>query len=122
MTLDVAVVLLWEGDALGAGTLTGYGSAVTTGSNVDLTMAGKSDWIHWGLYTATSLNRKSGVASQISDFLVIGTGVVDVYQYSNNYNGYTWYDGWPTVSTTNTTNGVWAYQSDPANLTNGGFQ
>ncbi len=116
------MLLWWDSDALAAGTLTGSVSPVTTGSNVDLTIAGKSDWIHWGLYTATSLNRKSGVASQISDFSVIGTGVVDVYQYSNNYNGYTWHDGWPTVSITNTTNGVWAYQAYPVNLTGGGFQ
>ncbi len=121
-TLAVAMLLWWDSDALAAGTLTGSVSPVTTGSNVDLTIAGKSDWIHWGLYTATSLNRKSGVASQISDFSVIGTGVVDVYQYSNNYNGYTWHDGWPTVSITNTTNGVWAYQAYPVNLTGGGFQ
>ena len=109
-------------NGLPAGTLTGAFSPVATGSNVDLTILGKSDWIHWGLYTATSLNRKSGVPAQISDFSVAGTGEVYVYQYANNFNGYTWYDGWPVVSVTNTSNGVWAYQAYPPNLLGAGFQ
>src|SRR5215472_14711976 len=107
---------------LPAALLTGSFSPIATGSNVDLTVAGKSDWIHWGFYTETSFNRKSGVTGLIPDFTTAGTGQVDLYQYSDNYNGYTWYDGWPLVSATNTTTGVWAYQAYPPTLTGAGFR
>jgi Bacterial Ig domain len=105
-----------------AGTLTGSFSSLTT--NVDLTSAGKSDWVHWGLYTDTSVDRKWGVPAQIGDLGTISSfgQYTYVYQYSDNYNGYAWYDGWPDVSVTNTTTGVWAYQAFPLNSTNWGFK
>jgi len=107
---------------LSAAMLTGSFSPVATGSNVDLTLAGKIDWVHWGLGTASSINRKWGVPGLISDFSSVGTGSVDIYQYSDNYNGYTWHDGWPVVGATNTTTGVWAYQVYPPTLAGSGFQ
>jgi hypothetical protein len=80
-------------------------------TNVDLTAEGKSDWVHWGLFTDSSLNRKAGVAPSITDFLLQtpAGGSAWVYQYADNFNGYTWTDGFPEVSTTNTPTGVWAY-------------
>jgi hypothetical protein len=105
-----------------AGTISGSFEPVAAGSNVDLTLSGKTDWIHWGLYTDTSINRKSGVTPMIGDFALLGTGVVYAYQYGDNYNGYTWYDGSPVTSQTNTTTGVWAYQAFPPELLGAGFQ
>jgi len=78
---------------------------------VDLTSEGPLDWVHWGLYTETSLDRKATVSPLISDFTRIdaSNGYSYVYQFADNYNGYGWSDGIPTQSVTNTTTGVWAY-------------
>lgn len=113
----------WNGASI-AGTISGTFSPVATGSNVDLTIAGKSDWVHWGLYTPSSIDRKWGVAAQISDYSLVGSrgGFVEAYQYSDNYNSYTWHDGWQTEAETNTTTGVWAYQAYPLILAGAGFQ
>ena len=40
---------------------------------IDLTTEGTSDWVHWGLETNTSVNRKDGVSPQISNFTPLGT-------------------------------------------------
>ena len=84
---------------------------IPVGSQVNLTAEGKVDWIHWGLYTDSSLDRKAGVTPMISDFdRLDGTnGYSYIYQFGDNYNGYTWSDGNPSVAVTNTTTGVWAY-------------
>src|SRR5665213_1002949 len=95
-----------------AGTLTGIFTPIVTGSNVDLTATGKLDWVHWGLYTADSLNRKASVTPQISNFTVIGNAgdyTLTAYQYTDNSNSYSWFDGTPVMTVTNTTSGVWAY-------------
>src|SRR5947209_11204199 len=88
------------------GSLTGSFSPIAQGSNVTLTAVGKLDWVHWGLYTAGSVNRKASVAPMISDFSLVGDAfcsncVLTVYQYGDNANGYTWYDGWPVAEVTN---------------------
>ncbi|HKI68374.1 MAG TPA: Ig-like domain-containing protein, partial [Verrucomicrobiae bacterium] len=74
--------------------------------------------MHWGLYTDTSVNRKASVAPQISNFTLVGSpsNFLTAYQYANNANGYTWYDGAPVATVTNTTTGVWAYQYTVAGL------
>jgi len=105
--------------ALGAaqqngGTLSGSFSPIAAGSNVNLTVIGKLDWVQWGLYTDTSVNRKGSVSPAISGFTLLGdascpTCSLAEYQYNDNWNGYTWYDGLPGGSVTNTTTGVWAY-------------
>lgn len=96
-----------------AAILTGAFTPVPTGSNVNLTALGTLDWVHWGLYTDTSLNRKAGVASWINDFIPLSPGgsnaFVFVYQYADNYNGYSWSDGVPAVEVNETPTGVWAY-------------
>lgn len=121
--------LLLLGSAPGsrAGTVAGTFSPIASGSNVDLTVAGKLDWVHWGLYTASSLDRKASVAPRIGNFTLIGTSsnYQTVYQFSDNANGYTWYDGMPLAGITNTTTGVWAYQYTPAGFSaplGSGFQ
>ena len=97
-----------------AGTLSVNFSPIATGSNVNLTMSGKVDWVHWGLYTVTSVDRKSCATPMISDFSLVGdiacsNCVLTAYQYGDNANGYTWYDGNPDAAVTNTPTGVWAY-------------
>jgi hypothetical protein len=93
------------------GTLSGSFASVAQASVVDLSAEGKIDWVHWGLFTESSLNRKAGVPQLIGDFILqdASNGFAYVYQYADNFNGYTWYDGWPETAVTNTTTGVWAY-------------
>jgi hypothetical protein len=51
------------------------------------------------------------VAPQISDFTLrdATNGFAFIYQYADNYNGYSWSDGTPEVAATNTPTGVWAF-------------
>jgi len=90
-----------------AATLIGTFSPVPTGTDVNLTEEGTLDWVHWGLYTDSSLDRKAGVTPQIPDFTPIKIG--GPFQYADNYNGYSWSDGVPTQRATNTPTGVWMY-------------
>src|SRR6266498_5368292 len=101
--------------------LSGTFAGIDSGSVVDLSSEGAIDWVHWGLYTETSLDRKAGVALQISDFALLDspTGFAYVYQLSDNVIGYSWNDGTPTAVLTNTTTGVWAYGTPQ---TGSGFQ
>jgi hypothetical protein len=98
-------------ERIAAATLSGTFSPIAAGSNVNLTAAGKLDWVHWGLYTDTSVNRKTCVTHLIGDFKVVGdtNGFTTAYQFADNANGYSWFDGDPVLSVTNTTTGVWAY-------------
>src|SRR6187402_52495 len=86
-------------------------SEVPEGSVVDLTSEGKIDWVHWGLHTDSSLHRKAGVTPLISDFVRqdASNGFSHIYQYADNYNGYSWGDGVPETAVTNTPTGVWAF-------------
>jgi len=101
--------------------LNGSFATVPTASVVNLTSEGRIDWVHWGLYTETSLDRKANVAPQITDFTPVdaSNGFVFVYQFADNANGYSWSDGTPTASVTNSTTGVWAYGTP---LIGSGFQ
>jgi hypothetical protein len=100
------------GNALG-GILNGSFNTIPSGTAINLTAAGPVDWVHWGLHTYTSLDRKTGVTPQISNFSLLSNGNSNafsfVYQYSDNPNGYSWSDGTPNSSITNTTTGVWVY-------------
>src|SRR5262245_8642359 len=97
--------------SLGAGTLSVAFDSVPQGSIVDLTSEGKIDWVHWGLHTDSSLHRKAGVTPLIADFVRqdASNGFSYIYQYADNYNGYSWSDGFPETAVTNTPTGVWAY-------------
>jgi hypothetical protein len=102
---------VWPLQTARGGVLSGAKTSIPTGADIDLTAAGPLDWVHWGLYTPTSLDRKSGVTPQIGDWTVIGpsNAFTAAYQFGDNANGYSWSDGTPTASVTNTTTGVWAY-------------
>ncbi|MDD5319873.1 MAG: fibronectin type III domain-containing protein [Methylococcales bacterium] len=82
------------------GLLSGSATSSTTAAN--LTTEGKADWIHWG---DASLNRKSGVAAQLSSYTVVGGGTV--YKYSDDPRPLSWTDGNPTATGTNNKNGVY---------------
>ena len=88
------------------------GVAGTPAHSVNLTNEGKADWAHWGLTFPTSFDHKAHVGQQISNYSVIGTS--SIHQYHSNPNGYSWTDGTPTGSATNSTTGVWI-----ANVGNG---
>ena len=91
----------------GGGTLVAAVDSVAQGSVVDLTVEGTNDWVHWGHVTQLSLNRKAGVAPQIGNFSRIDAGPNEVFQFADNYNGYSWSDGTPLSNVTNTTTGVY---------------
>lgn len=80
---------------------------------VDLSGEGTSDWAHWGLGSASAVNRKNGVSQQISNFTTIGNGAVQ--QYGNSPNSFSWSGGKPTTSA-NTPTGVYVIGQ------NNGFQ
>src|SRR5437899_3275268 len=87
-----------------AAVLTGSFASIPKGTVVNLTTAGALDWVHWGLYTETSLDRKAGVIQQISDFTRIGPNMAE--QFADNYTAFSWSDGTPTASAADTATGV----------------
>ena len=87
----------------GKGSLSG--SVTPSAGTQNLTLSGSTDWAHWGLNTPNSSDHESGVTQQISNFTVVGNG--SALQYSNNPVGFTWTNGTPTASASNTTTGVY---------------
>jgi len=90
----------------GSGMISGS-EAVSSGS-VNLTTEGTEDWVHWGLGTATDLNRKAAVTAQISDLIPVSDTLLN--RGVNNLSVYSWSDGTPTDSVNDTTAGIRAYQ------------
>ena len=76
-------------------------SVSSTPSNVNLTSEGSGDWAHWGLSSATSVNRKSGVTSQISAMTALGSSGRR-FQGGGSRASYNWTDGTPTGSASTT--------------------
>lgn len=109
-----------------AGTLNVSFNSIPQGSVVNLTQEGVLDWVHWGLFTESSVNRKGSVTPQIGDFTPVhpSNNYTFIYQYADNWNRYSWSDGVPLMSVTNTPTGVWAYASGPGGivLVGSGFQ
>jgi hypothetical protein len=85
--------------SLPTGSIAGSGDSSTTAAN--LTVEGASDWVHWGDAT---LNRKAGVAQQISTYSRFGSG--NVSTYSPDLRLLNWTDGTPTASSTNNSAGL----------------
>ena len=98
-----------------AATLTGSLSEIPRNSVVDLTAAGALDWVHWGLHTDTSVDRKANVPPRISDFSLLPPASIETnagtyaFRFADNPNGYSWSDGTPTANVVDTPTGVWAY-------------
>ncbi len=81
------------------------GSLATPSGTQNLTSLGTLDWAHWGLTTAASFDHNASVTQQISNFTIVGTGPAN--QYGNNAFGYSWTNGTPTGSVTNSTTGIY---------------
>jgi hypothetical protein len=99
---DSAPVTVFVNAAGGSLSATVSTPALTT----DLSSEGTVDWVHWGLFTETSVDRKTGVAPQISDYVLLGVSNT-VYPYFDNPTGYAWTDGTPTLSVSNTITGIY---------------
>ena len=84
----------------GSGQLTGSGNSSATA--VNLTSEGTADWVHWG---DSALNRKAGVAAQLSSYTVVGSGVAS--SYNNDPRPVSWSDGTPTVSSSGNLKGAY---------------
>ena len=100
-----------------AATLTGGYSSLDAPTNVDLTVMGKLDWVHWGLGGDHTINRKASVTPLISDFSVISLNLTNnPLSFSAPYwfedaasSACSWGDGSPVTSVTNTFSRVLAY-------------
>jgi hypothetical protein len=112
LTLAIAAGVFFVAPARGA-MLSGSFSPLAPNSVVNLTTNGLLDWIHWGYFTETSLNRKAGVLPRISDFTELGAAgtnsFVFVFQVTDLAHGYSWTDGTPEPVVNDTHTGVWAY-------------
>jgi hypothetical protein len=76
-------------------------------AEINLTTEGVLDWADWGLTQPTDFNDKTGVTSQIGDYIPVGASQLDYYQFGNNAQGFSWTDGSPTSAETNATTGVY---------------
>ncbi|MEU8068180.1 hypothetical protein AB0B20_00385 [Micromonospora sp. NPDC049151] len=72
-------------------------------ATVDLTAAGPTDWVHWGLTGADRAVRKRGGSGEIRD--EGGRGRRE--SFSNNPEAYAWRDGAPVASASGTMSGVY---------------
>ena len=90
--------------ALSGGALSGF--MTSPSGTVQLTTAGTFDWAHWGLNTITDFDHKASGAQQISDITLVGGG--NLHRYANNSVAFTWTDGTPTPSVTNSKTGVYS--------------
>jgi hypothetical protein len=86
--------------AAASGFLQGSGTAANTA--VNLTTEGTADWVHWG---DAMLNRKAGVAAQLSTYTVVGGGTA--LKYANDPRPLGWTDGAATASSSNNQNGLY---------------
>ncbi|GAA2616815.1 hypothetical protein [Paractinoplanes durhamensis] len=73
-------------------------------ATVDLAAEGTRDWLHWGLTTADSVDRKAGGTGELQD--TGGTGTRG--RYDNNPELFSWTGGTPAGAATRTPTGVYA--------------
>ncbi|GAA0566197.1 hypothetical protein GCM10010172_57420 [Paractinoplanes ferrugineus] len=77
-------------------------------AEVDLGREGVKDWVHWGLSTASSVDRKWGVTAAIKD---LGSPTARG-RYDNNPQVYRWSAGDPTWAWDDTPTGVYVCGAD----------
>lgn len=94
----------------GGGTLSG--SVATPPANLNLTAEGTLDWVHWGLASPASLDRKAGVSPLIPDVQLLNATTTNLLGYADNLTGYAWTDGTPTVAATGSTTGIFLYNTN----------
>ena len=90
-----------QGGSPTGATLTGTFAA--TPASVNLTTEGTLDWGHWGRSGALVFNRKANT-TLISDILTVGNGPRS--WFSDCPTAFSWTNGTPTTSVTNTTTGT----------------
>ena len=80
--------------------------AITTATPIDLSAEGTADWTHWGAANKNSFDHKNIATSLITDFtpLVNNEPTTQLATYAI---GFTWSDGTPTATATNSTTGVY---------------
>lgn len=110
-----------------AATLSGSFAPLSTETNINLSTEGTLDWVHWGLNSSWTVERKYGVAPQITN-----TFSAPSDKYFNFYDGpfqltgaplsFTWNDGTPEQAVTNTGTGVYIYGDKQSGNTPNGFQ
>lgn len=90
--------------------MSGFFTAIPTGTDVNLTTNGLLDWVHWGTFTEFASDRKAVVAPLISEVTPYGGLSTDgPFQYSDNFNGYSWTDGSPHTSISNSPTGLYEF-------------
>lgn len=99
------VLLITAGGGVVGPTLSGTVSSPAATQN--LTASGTSDWAHWGLFSASSFDHKAGVTQQISNISVVNGEPGSVSSYGGNAVSYSWTDGTPDVSVSNTATGIY---------------
>lgn len=72
------------------------GTVENAPSTVNLSLYGKTDWVHWGLDGVSSVNRKSQANNKtyISDYTAVGTGTTSWVSMGNPVK-YSWTGGTP---------------------------
>ena len=75
-------------------------------SSANLTANGPTDWVHWGLTSPSSVDRKAAVTPQISALTTVGDSARRYNPPTGVRVDYTWSDGTPTAAATTTT-GLW---------------
>jgi hypothetical protein len=79
-------------------------SLATPNTSNDLAAEGSADWAHWGLFTATSFDHKTGVPQQISNYSAFEA---EPFNYSDNLEGYSWTGGTPTSTANDSHTGLY---------------
>ncbi len=87
-----------------SGSLSGSMVISPSGNSVNLTAEGILDWAHWGMGSPTSFDHKRGISPQIGNYSRIGTSSPSWLQ--DNPTTFSWTDGTPTISASNTPTGV----------------
>jgi hypothetical protein len=85
------------------------GQGATTAANVDLTVEGTRNWVHWGYLAAAGTDRKAAAVS-LTDYATISGGPVD--DYDNNTVLFRWSDGAPDADVGGTSTGIFIRGAD----------
>ena len=102
--ISVALALLLASLPVSAGVLSGDFIPLAPGTHINLTAFGPLDWEHWGLNSATNINRKAGVTPRIGALTAVGANPIQ--RLTTNQVGFTWSDGTPTLSAAKSPTGV----------------
>ena len=101
--LSILLAVVFLAPRLAAATLSGSFTPLPLGTNINLTAEGKLDWVHWGLGSGWSVERKYGMQPQITNTFIADPNYADgPYQLTSGPATFTWSDGTPVLAVTNT--------------------